>query len=215
MKRLGLGESGDVVYGAEDGRTVAMIYYRDFTGRRRRVKRSGSSRAAARRAVTKALERVLTSGRDGEFTPTSTLADAAEAWLVIFEGRVKRGSRSAKTLDLYRDAVQRHIVPGLGALRLGEITTSRLDRFLQALLVDKGYATAKLSRTVLSGICGWLVRQDALPFNPVRDVTPLEADRDRTPRALTLTQLRDWVALLDADEDARRRDLPELARFIL
>lgn len=215
MKRLGLGESGDVVYGTEGGRTVAMIYYRDFTGRRRRVKRSGSSRAAARRAVTKVVEQVLACGRDGEFTPSSTLADAATAWLVVFEARVRCGSRSAKTLDLYQDAVGRHIVPGVGALRLGEITTSRLDRFLQGLLANKGYATAKLCRTVLSGICGWLVRQEALASNPVRDVTPLEADRDRTPRALAPTQLRDWLAIIDADPDAQRRDLPELARFIL
>lgn len=99
---------------------------------------------------------------------------------------------------------------------MGEVTTARLDRFLQAVLRHKGYATAKkLCRTVLSGICGWLVRQDGLRANPVRDVTPLEADHDRAPRALTPVQIRDWLAFLDADPDARRKDLPELARFIL
>lgn len=215
MKRLGLGEHGDVVYGTEGGSIVAMVYYRDFTGRRRRVKRAGSSRASARRDVMKALDHALRSGRDGEFTGTSTLADAALVWLVAFEARVERGSRSASTLALYRDAVERHIVPGVGRLRLGEVTTARLDRFLQAVLADKGYSTAKLCRTVLSGICGWLVRQDALASNPVRDVTPLEADHDRTPRALTPGQIRDWLGILDADADARRKDLPELARFIL
>ncbi len=215
MRRLGLGEHGDVIYGSEEGSVVAMVYYRDFTGRRRRVKRAGTFKASARRAVMKALDNALTSGRDGEFTGTSTLADASKAWLVVFEGRVERGSRSSSTLALYRDAVERHIVPGVGPLRLGEVTTARLDRFLQAVLRDKEYVTAKLCRTVLSGICGWLVRQDGLGANPVRDVTPLEADHDRTPRALTPVQIRDWLAILDADPDARRKDLPELARFIL
>ncbi|EAP98513.1 phage-related integrase [Janibacter sp. HTCC2649] len=103
----------------------------------------------------------------------------------------------------------------MGELRLGEVTTARLDRFLQGVLADKGYATAKLCRTVLSGICGYLVRQDALPSNPVRDVTPLEADRDRTARALSLKQVREWLAILDANPEAVRNDLPELARFML
>lgn len=52
-------------------------------------------------------------------------------------------------------------------------------------------------------------------MNPVRDLTPLELDRDRTARALSVEELRDWLALLDASEFAQRHDLPELARFML
>ena len=134
---LGLGEHGDVFYATENGRTVAMVYYRDYSGLRRRLRANGRSKAEARRRVNDALSRALAVGADGDFTARSTLADGANGWLAMYEGLVQRGNRSAKTLDLYRDAVQRHIVPGLGALRLGEITTSRLDRFLQALLVDR------------------------------------------------------------------------------
>jgi site-specific recombinase XerC len=54
-----------------------------------------------------------------------------------------------------------------------------------------------------------------LKHNPIRDVTPLEQDRDRTARALSVEEVRDWLAILDADPVARRKDLPELARFIL
>jgi integrase len=68
---------------------------------------------------------------------------------------------------------------------------------------------------VLSGICGWLVRRGALGVNPVRDLTPLELDRDRTARAMSVEEMRDWLALLDANEFAQRHDLPELARFML
>ncbi|MGH3503651.1 MAG: hypothetical protein ACRDQA_22565, partial [Nocardioidaceae bacterium] len=106
-------------------------------------------------------------------------------------------------------------VPGVGSLKLGEISTPRLDYFVQQVLVDHGYATAKVTRTVLSGVCGWLVRQGALRANPVRDLTPLELDRDRTARALSVEELRKWLALLDADEFAQRHDLPELARFMV
>ena len=46
-------------------------------------------------------------------------------------------------------------------------------------------------------------------------MTPLEQDRDRTARALSVEEIRDWLAILDKDPVARRKDLPELARFIL
>jgi integrase len=107
------------------------------------------------------------------------------------------------------------IKPELGSLRLGELTAPQLDRFVQSVLERKGYATAKLTRSVLSGICAWLVRRGALAANPVRDLTPLELDRDRTARALTQAEVRGWLATLDADAMAQRKDLPELARFML
>ena len=81
--------------------------------------------------------------------------------------------------------------------------------------MERGYATAKLTRTVLSGICGWLVRRGALGVNPVRELTPLEQDRDRRARALSALEVWRWLALLDGDEVARRHHLPELARFML
>jgi len=90
-----------------------------------------------------------------------------------------------------------------------------LDRFVQAVLAERGYATAKVTRSVLSGICGWLVRRGALPVNPVRDLTPLEQNRDRIARALSVEEMRAWLALLDESEFAQRRDLPELTRFML
>ena len=141
--------------------------------------------------------------------------DAAKLWLTAFEGQVQRGARSPSTLDEYRYLVKRVIEPGVGSLRLGELTTPRLDRFMQAVLTDRGYATAKPTRSVLSGICGWLVRQGAIATNPVRDLTPLELNRDRTARALSAEEVGRWLALLDADEFAGRLHLPELARFML
>lgn len=215
MRRLGLGEFGEVRYTVRYGRQVAMVNYRDFSGVRRRLQASGRTKAEARRAVLRTVESTIASGSDADFSPTSTVEAGARAWLEDFEALVVRGVRSPSTLDLYRDAVERHLIPGIGALRIGELTTARVDRFLRSILRSKGYATAKLTRTVLSGVCGYLSRQGALQFNPVRDAGRLEADHDRTPRALTPVEVRHWLALLDESEDARRNDLPTLARFIL
>ena len=215
MKVLGLGERGQVTVVREGGRHVAYVRYRDFTGRMRRVKRTGRSKAEASRLVLQAATDALERDGDDQFTVRSTFSEAAAAWLVMFEAQVQRGTRSPSTLDEYRHVVKRVVDPGVGALRLGEISTPRLDRFVQGVLVERGYATAKLTRTVLSGVCGWLVRRGALGVNPVRELTPLEQDRDRRARALSALEVRRWLALLDGDEVARRHDLPELARFML
>lgn len=215
MKALGLGEHGEVFFVAAGEGWSAMVYYRDFSGVKRRLKAAGSSKAEARRRVTRSLDRGLQVGRDGEFTARSTLGDGIVAWLSMVEGLVDRGSRSPATLDLYRETANRHVIPGVGALRLGEVTTARLDRFLQTVLSTKGYATAKLCRAVLSGACGYLVRQDALAVNPVRDVTPLEGTTKSQARALTAKEVQAFLALIDKDPTAVRKDLPELARFML
>lgn len=86
---------------------------------------------------------------------------------------------------------------------------------MQAVLAERGYASAKVTRSVLSGICGWLVRRGALAVKPVRDLTPLELDQDPTARALSVEELQAWLRMLDADPIALRHDLPELARFML
>lgn len=215
MKPLGLGEHGSVTVRREGVRWVAYLRFRDFAGRGHRMKRVGGSKAEASRAVLRDVRCMLGAAGQEEFTLRSSVADAAEAWLVMFAGLVERGTRSPSTLDEYRYVVQRVVVPGVGSLRLGEVNTPRLDRFVQGVLQDRGYATAKLVRSVLSGMCGWLVRRGALPVNPVRDLTPLELDRDRTARALSAVEVRSWLALIDGSEYARRHDLPELARFLL
>ncbi len=215
MKPLGLGEHGGITVVREGSSHVAYVRYRDYSGRGRRLKRSGRSKAEASRNVLRAVREALGADGDGEFSPRSLLEDAASGWLATFEGLVNRGARSPSTLDEYRYVLARVVVPGIGSLRLGEISTPRLDRFVQSVLLERGYATAKLTRSVLSGICGWLVRRGVLAVNPVRDLTPLELDRDRTARALSVEELRGWLALLDSNEFARRHDLPELARFMV
>ena len=130
MKPLGLGEHGGLSVIREGSGFVAYLRYRDYGGRGRRLKRSGKTRAEASRIVLKAVRAALGASSEGEFSPRSTFHDAASSWLSTFEGQVARGARSPSTLDEYRYLVRRVIDPGLGSLRLGEITTPRLDRFV-------------------------------------------------------------------------------------
>ena len=149
MKPLGLGEHGGLTIVREGRAFVAYLRYRDYSGRGRRIKRSGRSRAEASREVLKAVKQALGADGGDEFTARSTFGEATTGWLAMFAGQVERGARSPSTYDAYRDVVRRVVEPGVGSLRLGEVSTPRLDRFVQAVLVDRGYATAKLTRSVL------------------------------------------------------------------
>jgi integrase len=214
--RLGIGERGEVFFPQErPGGVLVMVYFRDHGGKRRRAKAWGPSRAAARRSVKAAVDVALMAG-GGTFRPSTTFAVAAEVWLAAFEEKVARGSRSPTTLDVYRSTLRAHVLPGVGALRLSEFTPGRFDRFLSEVHVQHGFATAKLCRTVLSGVCGLLVRRDALRHNPIRDVARLERGHARaTKRTLSRQDVVSWLRTLDGSELARRKDLPDLVRLLL
>lgn len=64
-------------------------------------------------------------------------------------------------------------------------------------------------------MCRLAVQGDGLPANPVRDIPRLENDRQRQAHALTVDEIHEWLAILDADPFARRKDLPDLVRFLL
>mgnify|MGYP001792803363 CR=1 FL=1 len=150
----------------------------------------------------------------GQYSARTTLREVAEQWHREFVQLVEAGRRSPTTAAQYRRSLDRQILPGLGGLRLSEIKTARVDHFLRLMNSERGPASAKLCRAVLSGVCGFAVRRDAMRFNPVRDVTMMHP-HGREARALTPDECLRWLAVIDGDEFARRKDLPDLVRFLL
>lgn len=213
--RLEIGEHGDISYRELDGRVTASFYYRNNQGRRRRIEATASTKAAARRSALASLERALSSAGVGAYSQRTTFREVAEHWFQQMQEMVAGGRRSPATVEQYRHMLDRHILPEIGGLRLHELTVARMDHFIHEKRRMTGYATAKLCRSVASGICGFAVRREALRFNPVRDVSALEVDAVNEARALTLDECREWLAILEADEHAVRTDLPDLVRFLL
>ena len=215
-RRLQIGEHGAVAYATgSNGRVTASMYYRNGVGRRRRIEATADSKTAAHREAVKAFERAMAAAGGASYSSRTTFRDVAGEWFERFEQMVRDGRRSPASASLYRATLDRHILPVIGGLRLGELTTARVDAFLHRTLREKGHATAKVCRSVLSGVCGLAVRRDGLRSNPVRDAGNLErGDRDGA-RALTLAECREWLAILDANPYAVRKDLPDLARFLL
>jgi hypothetical protein len=60
---------------------------------------------------------------------------------------------SPRTMEAYRDRLGKQILPGLGQLRIRELSTGVRDRHLRLIGDNHGVATARMCRSVLSGMC--------------------------------------------------------------
>lgn len=186
----------------------ARCRFRDYDGRTRDVERTGRTRGAARAALTAALtERTAPAG--DEITGATRLQIVAEVWCAEKWPDLAENSRKR-----YRDALEDHILPGLGALTIQECTVTRLDRFLKATAAGTGAPSAKVCRSVLSGIFGLAVRHGAAAANPVRDVAGITVT-PKAPRALTIEEIRaaraavrSWQLGEPLKEGAPRRGRP-------
>lgn len=132
-----------------------------------------------------------------------------------FEQLVADGRRSPNSLQTYRSAIVNHLLPALGELRLGEASTPRIDKAISEVKTRVGAATARTSRSAISGVMKLAVRYGAPSVNPVRDVDSIEHIAKKAPRALTAEEVRLVRQQFASDERAARADLPDLATFTL
>jgi integrase len=192
----------------------ATTNFRDYDGKTRPVERHGKTKAAAERNLKKALaERKGPAG--DSLTPDTRFKEAVALWFGKFQALADAGKRSPGSVDTYRSIMDRHVLPGLGELRIREMTVARIDAFLGALWRSVSVDTAKMARSVISGALRIAVRDKALDTNPVRETDRLEAGRKKSPRALTLKERLLWLEMLESDPKAVRRDLPDLSRFMM
>ena len=141
-QRLDIGEHGDIQYRTKaSGRVAATAYFRDPQGVRKRLEVTADSKTAARRLLIKKLEEAVSAGAAG-YTRQSTFAQVAADWLHSLDELVAAGRRSPRTVVLYRYVLDRHVLPGLGALRLSELTAARVDRFIRDRRQLAGYSVA-------------------------------------------------------------------------
>lgn len=174
----------------------AEARFRDRDGETRKIRaRDRTKKRAIQALEDKMLARVRVGGED--ITAETTVRALADIWLAGV-------NESAGTRDNYRGLLESHIKPRLGAYRLREVTTGRVERFVSEVAVPStiqilakngrrmtvkhgGPTAANMSRTVLGLMFGLPVRHDAVPSNPVRDSlrAPLP---DSKIRALTVDE---------------------------
>lgn len=128
---------------------------------------------------------------------------------------VADGRRSPGTREAYRRKLDSDVLPALGEVRLGELTTPLVDSVIRSITERVGPPTAKSSRTVISGALNLAVRHGAIVTNPVRDVETIASRPKRYPRALDEDERQAWFAMLASDPRAVTADLRDLKSFLL
>ncbi|WP_409463258.1 tyrosine-type recombinase/integrase [Amycolatopsis sp. GA6-003] len=211
--QLEIGTYGEIRYSAIPTGYRARALFRDFDGKTREVERSGKTKGKAAQRLRDTF-RDWTGSTTGEITRETKLKDLADVWMEQIRKDVREGTKSPTTATTYESILTRHVTPGVGELRVREATVMRLDRFLGTLQTTVGPSTAKTARTALSGMLGLAARYDAVDSNPTRDTRRIPKSKKK-PRALDAEERTKWLARVEANEKARRWDLPDLSRFMM
>jgi len=165
---------------------------------RRRVKQLAT--LPTKRAAV-AYRASVVAGRAG--TETETVGQfLQQVWLPSKQGRVE-----ASTADQYDWAVRLHIVPLIGAVRLGDFTAELADEWVTALTAANrkgkprlGSTSARMVRKILSMAMEEAVQRGRLARNPVVLTQPPRRDRVHKKLGWTLEEARTF---LDSVSDHR------------
>ena len=168
---------------------------RDKDGVKREVTATGTTAAAAERALREKLADRATPTRQA-ITADTTIATLAALWLTFLRDE---GQIEATTINEYERVLDKVVIPELGGLRLREVTTSRLELFLVRLRATS-VSRQRKTKVVMGAMLGMAVRHDALAVNPVQQTSRIHRERSET-RSLTredLTTVREalraWTA---------------------
>lgn len=156
----------------------ARAQARDDGGNLHQLRVVAATEADARALLLRRAEALSSTAFPG-LDSRNTIAEACR-----LAGAAPRTSRrrllSFSTYESYETTLRRLIVPQCGGITLGALTVGRCDRIIQAILLEKSVSAARRARAVLGLICGHVVRDDAIPFNPVRDVQRLPLPEKKT-----------------------------------
>ena len=185
--RIPAGEVGAVqITKLADGRYRARGRMRDDAGELHQPRASADTEAGALAELRQAAAQ-LTSNGEGALTGASTIAVAADAWLAHVTGRAEAGGRPP-TPESYETTVRLILKPACGGIALDQLTVGRADRIIQGIFQGGSLSKARRARAVLGLICGYAVRDDAIPRSPVRDVQRLPMPEKKTS-VLTAAQV--------------------------
>ncbi len=132
---------------------------------------------ATKKAATSWLDTTRHEVKQGMHTPESTsitVAEAAALW--IRRGELEKLERS--TLNKYRNHVDLHILPFLGATKLARLTAPAVEQFKDDLLGRLSLAMAKKVLGSLKGILAELVRRGMVAQNAASTVRIRARGRD-------------------------------------
>ncbi len=164
----------------ERGSRYQAIYsYVDGTGTRRRRSKRFDTRTEARKWLNARLSEV-NQGNTHD-AGTVTLDEYLTEWVAA----LPLTGLEPTTVNWYRSAVKKHIIPALGTVRLDSLSSTRIDAFLgvkaeSGRLDEKGGlgpVSIRRLRTTLSKALSDAVRKGLIAENPMGRVDPLRVPR--------------------------------------
>ena len=156
-------------------------------------------------------DRTGTPATGADLTRDTRVKDLVERWITEVESN---HNLAPTTRARYAVLGRTFVTPGLGGLRLSEVTVSAVDRFPIAVTANHGAATARGVRSAVSGMMQLAIRHDAMTVNPTREVSVISAPRKSPARALTWDEEGALFAALRNDEIAVQLDLVDLVEFL-
>lgn len=123
-------------------------------------------------------------GTQGSLTPDSKFTDLADAWLDDLRLDV---DRAESTKETYERQLRSSVLPFFADFAVREITVGRIERYLKQQRL-RSFSMAKHSKTTLSMVLAFGVRQGLLERNPVKETSQLKKPK-RVPKALTPEEL--------------------------
>lgn len=179
---LALGAHGNVsVKSSPTGGYVASARYRQMDGRIIQRRGTGPSQGKARVALNRVLAALEASpaSATAAITPASKLSSVVAVWHLkkaAETAAAKPNCLRAQTLEEYMRLLNREVLdrkghdrelPGLGNLRLNELTVQVMETFLTALEV-KHASQPRNVRAALAGPLNLAVRYGAIPASPLK-----------------------------------------------
>ena len=186
------------VYHRQDGRWTGAAYVLTPEGTRKRKAVYGKTRKEAydKLAALQDKSRAGIAATPGRLT----VKDFLETWM----RDVQEARLSPATFQTYEGYIRNHLVPVLGAKRLGQLTATDIRSFLAIKAREgKSPATVKQMHAILRSALQHAMREDLVPRNvaklvvvptpPKQDVEPLTPDEART--LLKTAKGASWEAL--------------------
>lgn len=201
MKRRSRKGAGSVFRRERDGMWVARTP--PVRGQRREFVRKTQAEANA------ALRDAMAEGLGTTPTATVPLGTYAKQWLEIIEG----SNLAASTIETYRSDIVNHVIPRLGAIRLGDLSASQIAEWTAALKRDGvGVRAVSKSFAALRRLLSAAVGDELIVANPAKSLDPARKPKYQAPEAkvLTLPQTR---KLLDTISSHRLWALATLTAY--
>lgn len=169
---------------------------RDYDGKTRRVRARGTTAYKAERNLKEKLLNRTPEQRANTINPHTRVNELGTIWFEEF----RQDNDTANTLKRYSEALE-YIKGRMSGVLVRECTPGLITNVLNGIKRERGYSSAKQSKTVLSNMFKLAVQHEAISSNPVRDAL-LKRDRGSSRKAvdaLTLDEVHEVLSVLKGD----------------